>query len=154
MPGSVLPEHGLRRPRRHDGNAPAARSDNHPARCDWRGPQAGHPVPGHQSALTPATPMPGYPPAEGDTMTSNHDLPPPRPHPPPPDSGPARRRGRGAAARLPAAAPLAAALATAQAAVAVATTAPPAAHGQTHAAELLPTTTQPATTAGTGGTDP
>jgi hypothetical protein len=87
-------------------------------------------------------------------MTSNHDLPAHSAHTTSPDSGPARPRGRRAAALLAAAAPLAAALATAPAAVAVATAAPPPAHSQTPAAALHTTNTLPATTAGTGGTDP
>jgi hypothetical protein len=84
-------------------------------------------------------------------MTSSHDL---LAHPASltsPDPGrPARPRGRRAATLLAAAAPLAAAaLATAPAAAAFATAAPPAAHGHTLAAELLTTTSLPATTAGT-----
>jgi hypothetical protein len=98
--------------------------------------------------------MPGYPPAEGDTMTSNHDLPAHAADTTSPDSSPARPRGQRTAALLAAAAPLAAALATAPAAVTVATTAPLPAHSQTHTAALLTTATLPATTAGTGGTDP
>src|SRR5262245_24091314 len=128
MPGSVLPEHGLRRPRRHDGNAPAVSSDNRPTRCSWRGPQARRPVPGDSSTLTPATPMPGYPPAEEDTMTSSNDQPAHQADTTSPDPGPARSRGRRAAGLLAAAAPLAAAIATAPAAAAFATTAPPPAH--------------------------
>jgi hypothetical protein len=72
--------------------------------------------------------------------------------------GPARVRGRRLAALLAAAAPLAAALATAPAAAAFATAAPAEASmtrpSHTLAAELLATTTLPATTARTAITDP
>ncbi len=83
-------------------------------------------------------------------MTSSHERPADPVVPTALDPGrSARPRGRPAATLLAAAAPLAAALATAPAAAAVATAAPPAARGHTHAAELLATTTLPATTAGT-----
>jgi hypothetical protein len=91
-------------------------------------------------------------------MTSSHLVPDRPAGITPPGAGPARSRGRraaalvAAAAPLAAAVPLAAALATVSAAMASAA-AQPAAHGHTFAGELL-TTTMPATTAGTGGTDP
>jgi hypothetical protein len=87
-------------------------------------------------------------------MTSSHDLPAGPAGNTSPGAAPARPRGRRAAALLAAAAPLAAALATAPAALAIATATPAAAHSPTHAGTLLTTTTLPATTAGTGGTDP
>ena len=91
-------------------------------------------------------------------MTSSHDLPAGPAGTTSPALGPVRVRGRRAAALLAAAAPLAAAalamapVATAHAAVLpAASTARP---SHTLAAELLITTTLPATTAKAGGTDP